>query len=217
MDSSHWTRWHEPYDDPDSYLSARLREVQRQLRRTLDERRESNIVLHSICAGQGRDVLEVLATHPRGRDVRARLVELDPDNAGYAEALRARLSLDNVEVVTGDAGESDVYAGAVPAQVVLACGVFGNLSARDIESTIAWLPRLCDRGAHVIWTRHRRDPDRTPWMRGLFAAAGFSEIDFASPSDRMFCVGTHRLDREPLAFEPGQRVFRFVGDGEQPA
>ena len=109
------------------------------------------------------------------------------------------------------------YAGAVPAQVVLACGVFGHLSARDIESTSAWLPRLCDRGAHVIGTRHRRDPDRAPWMRGLFAAAGFSEIDFASPSDRMFCVGTHRLDREPLAFEPGQRVFRFVGDGEQPA
>lgn len=85
MTSSHWSRWHEPYDDPRSYLSARLGEVQRQLVRAIDERLEASIVLTSICAGQGRDVLEVLAAHSRGRDVRARLVELDPDNVAVAE------------------------------------------------------------------------------------------------------------------------------------
>jgi hypothetical protein len=41
----------------------------------------------SLCAGQGRDLLGVLADHPRRGDVTARLVELDPGNAD-AIALR---------------------------------------------------------------------------------------------------------------------------------
>jgi len=215
--SSHWSRWHEPYDDPNSYLSARLGEVQRQLVRAIDQRPEATITLTSICAGQGRDVLEVLAAHPRGRDVRARLVELDPANVAVAERYRREHSLANVEIVVGDAGASDAYLGVVPSQLVLACGVFGNLSAADIEGTIAWLPALCDRAAHVIWTRHRREPDRTPWIRGLFADAGFREVVLAAPREWMFVVGTHQLDREPPAFEPGRRVFCFVGEGERPA
>jgi hypothetical protein len=36
-------------------------------------------------------------------------------------------------------------------------------------------------GATVIWTRHRRPPDRTPRFRALFTAAGFEEIAFGSP------------------------------------
>lgn len=116
-----------------------------------------------------------------------------------------------------DAGASDAYLGVVPSQIVLACGVFGNLSAVGIEGTIAWLPALCDRSAHVIWTRHRREPDRTPWIRGLFTEAGFNEVALAAPREWMFVVGTHQLDREPPAFEPGRRVFRFAGDGERSA
>jgi hypothetical protein len=35
--------------------------------------------------------------------------------------------------------------------LVLVCGVFGNISAKDIEGTIARLPQLCADGATVIW------------------------------------------------------------------
>jgi hypothetical protein len=39
-----------------------------------------------MCAGEGRDLLEVLADHPRSGDVGGRLVELNPELAGRAAA-----------------------------------------------------------------------------------------------------------------------------------
>ena len=49
-----------------------------------------------------------------------------------------------------DAGTSDAYAGAVPADLVLACGVLGNVTPDDVAATIAFLPRLCAPGAESI-------------------------------------------------------------------
>ncbi len=151
----------------------------------------------SFCAGQGRDLLGVLADHPRRDDVRARLVELDPVNAEFAAARAAPFP--GVEVVCGDAAETDVYVGAVPAEVVLVCGVFGNIVDVDIERTIAMLPQFCTRDAVVIWTRHRREPDLTPTVRRWFADTGFDELAFVAPDDAFFAVGAHRLTAEPQA------------------
>ena len=69
-----WTEWHKPYDDPDSRLARRLAVVQEHLGRALDER-TGPVRLISMCAGQGRDVIPVLATHARRGDVTALLVE----------------------------------------------------------------------------------------------------------------------------------------------
>jgi hypothetical protein len=44
----------------------------------------------SLCAGQGRDLLGVLADHPRREDVRARLVELDAPCGPRAGLRRVR-------------------------------------------------------------------------------------------------------------------------------
>jgi hypothetical protein len=70
--------------------------------------------------------------------------------------------LNGVQVVTGDASLTDAYVGAVPADLVLVCGVFGNISTEDIQRTIASLPQLCAVDATVIWTRHCLSPDITP-------------------------------------------------------
>ena len=75
-----------------------------------------------------------------------------------------------VEILCGDAALTMSYAGAVPAEIVLANGVFGNISDADIQHTIKVLPSLCAPDAAVLWTRHRRPPDVTPqiraWLRG---------------------------------------------------
>ncbi|WP_214406087.1 hypothetical protein, partial [Pseudonocardia lacus] len=71
--SSHWTTWHANYDDRDSPLSQRLVEVRRQIGAALDRAAPGPVGLLSLCAGDGRDVLPVLAEHPRGGDVRGRL------------------------------------------------------------------------------------------------------------------------------------------------
>ena len=65
---SHWVRWHESYEDPASPLSLRLRLVQAGVREVLDAVPPSHpgpIRVVSLCAGQGRDVIDVVSTHPR--------------------------------------------------------------------------------------------------------------------------------------------------------
>lgn len=80
-----------------------------------------------------------------------------------------------------DAAQSDFYAGAAAADLVLLCGILGNVSDADVRATVETAPQLCAPGAKVIWTRHRRDPDLTPSIRRWFAAAGVDELDFIAP------------------------------------
>jgi hypothetical protein len=128
---------------------------------------------------------------------------------------------DRITVVEGDASQSRLYAEAVPADVVLVCGVFGNITAADITRTIDAMTGWCTPGGQVIWTRHRRPPDSTPAVRADFAAAGFTEMAFVSPEGTIQGVGRHRLDRRDgvrsvVLFDPAQRLFDFRGDGVNP-
>ena len=224
---SHWMRWHAPYEDPSSALSLRLRIVQSMVGDFLDRvpaSRRGPVRMVSLCAGQGRDVIDVVATHPRGPDVSALLVELDPGLVDFART-RAEAAgvVEQVRIVEGDASRCRWYENDVPADLVLVCGVFGNISSGDITRTIEELPGFCRMGSEVVWTRHRRPPDATPAIRADFAAAGFSELAFEAPDGYVLTVGRHRLDREPAGrpgagtFDPAQRLFDFVGDGGLPA
>jgi predicted RNA methylase len=205
-----WLAWHRQYDDSTSRLARRLRVVQGHVRREID-RRSGELQIISMCAGQGRDLLGVLSEHPRRGDIAALLVELDPRNVEIAKAAAGDAGLDRVQVLCGDASITDSYTGAVPADIVLACGVFGNISDDDIMQTIAYLPRLCAPGAAVIWTRaHEADRDIVSTIRRRFEQAGFEEIAFDAPANATFRVGVHRLTVSPQPSEPGVRLFRFI-------
>ncbi len=206
-----WWEWHKPYQDPSAALSMRRSAVVRYLRDALDRCPPGPIALISLCAGRGRDVTTVLSDHPRRADVTARLVELDPRNVRIAEQGTAALEGPTVVVVRADAGVTNAYVGAVPADVVLVCGVFGNISPSDIEHTIDLLPSLCAPGAAVIWTRHRRPPDLTPMIRSRFESAGFAERGYDGPTGLYFGVGVHELVGAPRPIEPGRRLFTFTG------
>lgn len=226
---SHWERWHQAYEDPDSPLSVRLRLVQDGVRGALERAAPGRIRLVSMCAGQGRDVIDVLAEgHGRAGDVRAVLVEKDAGLASFARdrASAAGLTGEQVRVIQDDASLARVYvdAGAVPADLVLVCGVFGNISDADVAGSVAALPSFCrGPGTEVIWTRHRRSPDLTPAIRAWFAGAGFEEIAFhALAGPYVLSVGHHRYVGPgpaglPPPLEPGARLFEFVGDGGLPA
>ena len=138
-----WLEWHRPYDVDGSALHTRLRLVQARLRAALDACAPGPIRLISACAGQGRDVVPVLAGHPRRVDVRAWLVELDPRNADIARAAIEASALSGVEVVTGDASNTSAYEGMVPADIVLFCGIWGNVTDADVARSIELLPMLC--------------------------------------------------------------------------
>ena len=213
MEQRDWLEWHGPYDVDGSPLQRRLAIVQQHLRDALDRSPAGPIRIVSVCAGQGRDLLGVLPDHPRGSDVVARLVELDPRNVALARRAVDESRVSGVELVVDDASMTSAYEGAVPANVLLVCGVFGNISDDDIAHTVACLPSLCAAGASVIWTRHRRPPDLTPRIRGWFGAAGFEELRFDTAVDALFAVGSHRLSGAPTPFTPGTRLFSFEGHG----
>jgi hypothetical protein len=204
-----WVAWHRAYDDPSSRLSMRLAVVQEHLRLAIDER-PGRLRIISMCAGEGRDVIPVLAEHPRRDEISVRLVELDPRNAAVAREAAARAGLDAVEVVEGDAALTDAYLGAAPAEIVLACGVFGNIVEEDIRRTVEYLPRLCAARATVIWTRGHVGPGRDVALdiRRWFAESGFEEVAY-EPSETGFRVGVNRLVAAPRPLEPGVRLFRF--------
>jgi hypothetical protein len=178
-------------------------------REAVDAVPPGQVRLISVCAGQGRDVVGALRGHPRAADVTGRLVELDAFNSDVARSALVANGLTGLEAVEGDASVANAYDGAVPADVLLLCGIFGNISDRDVRTTINNASRLCATGAHVIWTRHPRSPDLTPQIRRWFHASGFEEVAFDCPHDKSFAVGTHRLAVDPLPFRPGLRLFTF--------
>ena len=140
----------------------------------------------------------------------ARDYDLDERNVALAREAARAAGLHGVEVLRADAGNTDACVGAVPAQMVVACGVFGNITDGDIQATVAALPSLCAPGALVVWTRHRRPPDLTPAIRSWFGEAGFREEAFNASPDGFMSVGAHRLTGEPAALMPGRRLFSFV-------
>lgn len=203
--ASSWADWHKSYDDPESALSARLRVVQQYLSDAIDRCAPGPIRIISVCAGQGHDVLGVLLDHPRCNDVTATLIELNPDNVRAARERVAAADLSNVVVVEGDASRSDSYHQFVPADVVLVCGLFGNLSEADIRRTIDYLPMLCAAGASVLWTRGGHLAEQ---MRTWFIEAGFDEISYSRLLSHS--IGANRFVGAPVPLESGVQLFTFT-------
>jgi hypothetical protein len=214
---SHWVQWHRAYEVDGSHLQQRVAIVQRHIVAVLDAAPDGHVTrVLSLCAGQGRDVIGALGSRPGPERVVARLVELDPRLVDDARAAIDTAGLHGVDVVEGDASTTSAADGAVPVDLLLLCGIFGNVSDGDIKSTIELAPTLLAPGATVIWTRHRLAPDLTPSIRAWFADAGFDEVAFETPADeraQFVGVGVHRLRVAPRPFVPGVRLFTFTGNG----
>jgi hypothetical protein len=207
---TNWVTWHASYGDPSSSLAARLRRVQYHLSRAIDQAPSGPVRIISLCAGQGHDVLGVLADHPRRIDVTATLVEIDPQNVEEAMRRAAEAGLPQIDVRQADASKVSSFQDVLPANVLLLCGIFGNISTADIERTIKAAPALCAAGATVIWTRHRRLPDLTTHIRSVFHANGFDELAFDALDTETFTgVGVSRLRHRTSAALPDTPLFTF--------
>jgi len=135
-----WSAWHDDYRDPDSPLSQRLRVVQGHISDWLDGTAPRPVTAVSMCAGDGRDLLEVLGQRLDATRLTATLVEWDL----------------------------------------------------------------------LVWTRHRRQPDRTPQIRDWLAEAGYQELSFTAPDNRVFSVGAHRYMGDPVPLRAGEQLFTFL-------
>jgi hypothetical protein len=143
-------------------------------------------------------------------DTSARLIELDERNVATAMARAREFGLEHVDAVVADATKPASYVGAVPANVVVVCGVFGNVPDSELGSFIGRLPELCAPAATIVWTRHRRAPDMTEPIGEHFRGAGFERVR-ADRSDAVV-VASQKLVRSPRALELDDELFHFVAD-----
>ncbi|MFJ9726373.1 class I SAM-dependent methyltransferase [Streptomyces sp. NPDC101209] len=205
-----WHTWHDTYDRADSPLVQRLATVQDRIRAALDDAPHGPVTVISVCAGQGHDLIGALTGHPRRGDVRARLVELDERNVAAARHAADAAGLHGIEVVAGDASSTDHYLDLAPADLVLLCGVLGNLTDTDVERVLDHCTRLCRTGGTVVWTRNRKAPDLVPQVCAWLEQRGFERLWVSEP-DLVQAVGAHRYGGVPGELTGGQRMFSFVG------
>ncbi len=209
-DETNWASWHHDYADPTSPLSQRLRVVVSLVQRAVGLLPPGPISVISACAGQGHDVVLALQGHPRAAEVTGSLVEWDEHNVDQAAAALRSAGLDGIEAIRADASELDTYLDMPRADLLLLCGIYGNVSDADVQNTIAHASQLCSPGAFVIWTRHRHAPDLTPRIRDWYREAGFEELAFESPGENSFSVGMNRLLDQPSRAMPGLKLLTFL-------
>ena len=204
-----YERWLGHYDDPSSGLSWRLRQVQAWLREELD-RRSGPLKVLSVCAGDGRDIIDVLAERDDASPVETVLLEAHPAIAERARQRAAAARLQALTVRTCDAADTTSYAGAVPADVVLLVGIFGNISRTDLSRTIAAAPQFCSPGATLLWSRGRDQDDLNGEVRAEFTAAGFIELDYAAADlGSKPALARVRYHGPAVPLVAGQHLFTF--------
>ena len=164
----------------------------------------------SLCAGDGRDLIPELAAR-RQQGVEAVLVEW---NAGLAERARtgARAAgLGGVEVRAADAALAESFADVLPVDLLLLCGIFGNVAEPDIRRTIAAVPAMLRRGGLVVWTRgHCGGTDLRPSVRRWVKEAGLREVAYDGEPER-YGVGVARGEAStPSERRVPDRLFTFV-------
>lgn len=205
-----WLSWHQAYDDPGSSLARRLEVVRRRLSQALDGLSAAEPLLLSLCAGDGRDVVGVLAARAPRCQVTAVLIERDATLACRASAAAARTGLSSVQVRCGDAGDPASFSGVLPVDVLMLCGIFGNIEHAAVKRLIKVIPRLLRLGGYVIWTRGASEPDRRPEIRQWFRSAGLEEVAFDGGPEP-YGVGMNQQRGQPvLAHEVlSDRLFTF--------
>jgi hypothetical protein len=202
-----WVEWHQDYDSPGTSLARRLQVVRSRLEQTLDAVGSDAVVL-SLCAGDGRDLIGILNGHA-DRVGRAVLVERDEVLAGRARDAAASSQLPMVEVRCRDAGAVESFADVLPVDVLMLCGIFGNIEHAQIRIVISLLPCLLREGGYIIWTRGGSEPDRRPEVRHWFSEAGLEEMAFDGAPET-YGVGLSRMARSALSQDTlPSRLFRF--------
>ncbi|WP_329139915.1 SAM-dependent methyltransferase [Streptomyces sp. NBC_01476] len=204
-----WYAWHAPYDRLDSVETGRLEHVQEAISATLDAAPPGRLSAVSACSGQARDLLPVLIDHPRGRDIDALLIELEPLNASFLHGALGSTALTSVEVLVADAGAAASYAGHVPADLLLMCGVFANIDLKAALRTIGRLDELVAPAGSVVWTTYGDSIDDADDVLAAFAAAGFAPVSLVWAADRSWLVSVHRFDGESRPWSDEGVLFAF--------
>jgi hypothetical protein len=210
-----WTGWPaRAYERSGS--QQRLAAVQVHLADCLDSAATGRVRVLSMCAGDGRDVIGVLESHPRKRDAVAWLVEMDQKSValGVGRATDAGLA-GTINFLRGDATDSATYRNVAPGDIVLVCGVWGHVPSDERASLVSSLAALCRPGGAVIWTRGvRRGMERLHEIQAHFSGSCWQELRVSITPDQKWAVATYRYQGPSRALAIDQPIFHFqIGSG----
>jgi SAM-dependent methyltransferase len=209
-----WAKWHRGYDSWPP-LQARLDAVREQIADALSVCSNRRVRIISLCAGDGRDIIGALVTHPRRKDVSAVLIETNTDLVAQGEAAVAHFNLSpHVRFLCADATLSDTYMSIARADIVLVAGVLGNVREADEGRLVQSLRCLCQPGGTVIWTRNvlSRDGEHAvERIRELLNDAGFRENTLTRTAPSGFIVGTYTFHGDSQPLSPSMKLFEFTG------
>jgi len=210
MDSKKdWAEWHDKYDVENSDLAARLVLVQSAIKQSVPLNVTNVYTIIDICGGDARDIVGALSSHPAKDKINGVLIEIDIALASKAKKSFKNAEL-NINTVLADAADTHFYKNYAPADLVLLCGVFGNVKDTDVKKIISHLPYLCKRGGKVIWTRNKREPDVTPQIREFFKETNFEETAFITTESNMYAIGINTFRGEPVASWTDTHMFTFI-------
>jgi hypothetical protein len=207
---STWNNWPRKAYTRASF-QERLAAVERHLGDGLDLAPDGPVRIASMCAGDGRDVLGVVESHPRRGDVVAWLVELDGNSVAAGAVHARRTGLEHrVNFLHADATSFATYRNIAPADVLLVCGVWGHVPLEERASLVRACGMLCRSGGVVIWTRGvRRGTARFEAIRQLFAGPTWEEVCVTITPDAKWAVATHRNMGPASALPVGGQIFQF--------
>ena len=168
-----WNQWHRSYDDPATSLARRLVVVQRRLVESIVALNPGPQRIVSLCAGDGRDLLPILSAPAWSHRRRCSSSSSIPELANAARRAAMAAGLYTVRVVEGDAADTSLLSDHRPIDLLLLCGIFGNVSELDIRTTIGAAAALVREGGHVNGQRGDGDPDLRPQVRRSFRSAAW--------------------------------------------
>ncbi|MNR04651.1 hypothetical protein D3C85_1206300 [compost metagenome] len=152
----------------------------------------------------------MLAHYPNSDNIHSYLVEIDERLVQECKHTVSDRGLQNVTVVKGDASLLRTYRDVIPADLILLCGIFGNIANEDILNTIESLAQLSKQGTRVVWTRNLRDPKVVPMIRHSFTANDFKEVDYRTTSDDSYAIGIYEFYGLSQRLKDDIQLFTFI-------
>ena len=205
-----WSDWPQEVYQQQSY-QQRLWIVQEHFAKCLDNVPCGPVRVLSLCAGDGRDVIGVLSSHPRRTDVTGWLVESSRQSIAIGACHAASAGLERtVNFLCGDATLYATYKDIAPADIVLVCGVWGHVAADQRALLVAGIASLCKSDGVVIWTRGLGpNMNRLQEIQSHFAGLDWDKVRVSNTPDQRWAVATYRYSGPTHQLLKSGRLFRF--------
>ena len=207
---SGWSGWPEKAYRRDRY-QQRLLAVQEHLAECLDFALHSPVQILSICAGDGRDVIGVLRSHPRPKNAAAWLVELDRQSVAAGVRHATSVGLEHaVTFLNDDATDFATFTNIPPSDIVLVCGVWGHVPVAERARLVRALAAFCKPNGAAIWTRGLTlGLAQLREIQSQFVGPSWEEVRLQFTPDNRWGVATHRYRGPPVERPTSGRIFNF--------